>query len=691
MDETMKKCAFNSSYFVGIAALVSVNFTLFVLLLKPTEKYHQSIPEAPGVPQPIDTASIEEEQQTDPHLSTKVWTNLSNPFAIFANSQLNPQEQESPPGVIVSVTSPTEWASLNDSSAYDHTAIGAVIRANGGKIPATGEELQRVLKKLGDFAQLPIPFSAVALDSGLSHPRVVITPCPAYITRSDQRSAKTSKTANDLLGNIPANRPNLEGRLFLAANMEVTGPSKNPCVKTVEFISWNSRFKKFDFGVIDDMGESPVLKIVDGIRCFSCHKNKGPILGNNPWSNTTHDSAVRKASSSLFTSLGKEAIASAEKGTVESRTSIDGMTLLTPQAAEVDAGVRLGADILHNRKLFRALIRTPKGREALKILLNAIAEPGSLEMLDNKIRPLINSLDLTRFMLDATVINKAVVPSTLIDYNPGESLGGTKMGWCDNSALVAQYDAIRAEGKHGLSGNHLPSNPKAFFKSPIRQPNQTSDLISALMLARTIGLTEEDRKFLIETLYVAAKSASRLQVDPPTIARHVFNSPNFAEIFNSGDLPDRDDFKDRFVAGLKESMKVNDISDEYLPSRDKYTNGPKHDPLSKGNDSEIELIPTTSCLRCHDIRVAGKKAQSGPIPLLAFDPFNKTSREGWIATADKAKKEVVLSRMLKRMSTDQDMPPEDSLEFKLFRSKNPASFEDVKQFLESELKRVKGD
>ena len=55
------------------------------------------------------------------------------------------------------------------------SAIAAVVEANGGKPPRTGEELWRALSKLGTFAQLPIVFSAVRLDSGIGNPRVVIT------------------------------------------------------------------------------------------------------------------------------------------------------------------------------------------------------------------------------------------------------------------------------------------------------------------------------------------------------------------------------------------------------------------------------------------------------------------------------------------------------------------------------------
>src|SRR5436190_23095010 len=64
------------------------------------------------------------------------------------------------------------------STPYDHTAIGLVLKANYGRAPRNGSELMRVLKKVGDFAQLPVPFSAVNLASSLTTPRVIIAPRP---------------------------------------------------------------------------------------------------------------------------------------------------------------------------------------------------------------------------------------------------------------------------------------------------------------------------------------------------------------------------------------------------------------------------------------------------------------------------------------------------------------------------------
>ena len=674
-DTTVKKRVFDKYFFRCLAALVATNFLLFILVLKPNDKNRPAIYDDTNV-SPSEAARANPFRELDEKQVTALFAGLK--WSAYRELNLFDMKPDSQSERVDAASRRPESVAVGNSTRYAESAIGVVIEANDGRIPATGEELQLALLKLGDFAQLSIPFSAVALDSGLSHPRVVLAQRPAYF-KQDQKSNKTKstglRTANETLAAISANKPNLEGRLFLAANMVSTDAAKNPTVKTVEFISWNSHEKKFDFGVIENLGQSPVLRFEEGIRCISCHKNQGPIMGNNPWSNTSHNEYVRQASSSRFSAEGDR---------------VDGMKLLTPQAPEVDSGIRAGADLLQNRKIFRSLIHAPMGRDVLLMLLVAIVEPGSLESHDSRIRSQINSVELSRFMFEATNLIHAAAPSRLIDFNPVDPNGrqnSMSSGWCLDSKLIAEYDAKRAQGHHGLSGIHLPSNPRAFLKLPTRYPSQPSDLISATMLARTIGLTEGDRRFLSDTLAATMNVAGKLQLDASTIARHVFNGSQFGEMMRDGDLPDRDDFKDRFAMALKESLRLRDLPNEFIPSRETYASGPRV-RRNRSTETDAERVPTTSCLRCHDVRLAGKTMQSGPIPLLEFDPFDKAAREAWTATADQKRKEAVLGRLLQRLGVDRDMPPEDSLEYQMFRGQKPESFEAVKQFLELELKRV---
>lgn len=128
------------------------------------------------------------------------------------------------------------------------SAISAMLALNDGQPPATGEQLWKSLGKLGSFAQFPVVFSAVRLDSGLGNPRVVIAPVATNLSDS------------------AANQPNVVGRLYLAANMEKDPKGGDPRVTSVEFISWNTARRRFDFGVVENMGGygKPELRIVDG-------------------------------------------------------------------------------------------------------------------------------------------------------------------------------------------------------------------------------------------------------------------------------------------------------------------------------------------------------------------------------------------------------------------------------------------
>jgi hypothetical protein len=616
-------------------------------------------------------------------------------------------------------TSP-EPAPQEKENPYASTAIGAVIDANGGRLPATGKELQEALQKLGEFVQLPVPFSAVDLNSGLSHPRVVIamrlisqTP-PAHLPTphlpppppprdsggwgggggggGGAGGVRTQVPEFNPLGGIATNKPNLEGRLFLAANMVVDVPFQNPHVKTIEFISWNSRRMKFDFGVIEGIGESPELKILDGARCFSCHKNKGPILGTGPWSNTTHNNLVRGMSKSLFAFEPKDLLNAVANLDPILRNDIDGMMLLTPAAQEVDDAVRFGADILRNREMFRVLARTQEGRKTIVLLLTAIAEAGPIDKIDKRLQIDINSHYLVSFIGDAVALQKATPSSMLIDYSPSGSMGktiGTHTTWGGSTLQVNNYDEARAAGHNGMISERLPSNPKAFVKQPIRAPNQPAQLVSALMLARTIGLTDADRKFLAEALSSSTQKGGGTPMTAATLARRIFTGSTFADVVSNGDIPDRDDFKDRFAAGLVEVQQ--EIPKVLQLGRDQYTSGPYRDSLGGDLKKEIEVVPTTACLRCHDIGNAGKTSTLSPIPLLAFDPFDKAGREAWIKTTDRKRKSAVLTRMIRRLVTDKDMPPEDAAEYELFRVKDTTAFNEAKSFLEAELKKVKGN
>jgi hypothetical protein len=614
--------------------------------------------------------------------------------------------------------------------ALGGSAIAAVFDANGGKPPATGKELWAALTKVGAFAQLPVVFSAVRLNSGLGAPRVVIAP------------------GVNLWGDAGPTRPNLDGRLFLAANMEKGAGDADPWVATVEFISWNALRQKFDFGAIENMGtDEPRVRVVDGGRCFSCHKNRGPILGAGPWSNSTHLDETRILVANRFglvEALPRPPVGGAGAGAVARRDRIDGMALVTPQAAAVDGAVRVGGLLALKRDTVRLMTRSPGGRKALEALLVAVAQPGSLDPMDRPTRVALdqwgNDPSYLRFTSDWIALAKGTNTGILYDYvsdsidlpwrtpvdpemasadaasgggtGSGGGYGGGKGGSTpqaraaaqalsarDTAAMVAatrertlasiaDYDARRSRGRAGLPSSAQPSNPSAFVPPQVKATQRPSGMVNSLMLAVTIGLTEGDRKFLATALADASQRVANPKVTAATLAKEVFTGPEFADLLGGGPLPDRDEFKDRFVAGLNAVLTTRyRLSDGYAPERGTYASGPRRGPKD-AEELELAVVPTSACLRCHDVRTGTKEKAFDPIPALGFDPLDKQARTNWARGATAKTKEQVLGRLQKRLFTDADMPPQDAPESKLFRGDEAAASE-LKKFLEDELKPAK--
>ena len=574
---------------------------------------------------------------------------------------------------------------------YENTALGAVIDANRGRVPSTGVELVAALAKLGDFLQLAIPFSTVDFHSGLAHPRVVIAmrpsthPAPLPISnftagftgwggfspRPVPQPVPPAVIATPSpLGQTDKNRPQLESRLFLAANMELKSLGR-PIVKTVEFISWNTNTSKFDFGVIEGLGGGvPAVKMLDGKRCFSCHKNRGPILSEAPWSNSIHDPAVRiAAKTQLNFPHGPD------KGGKEDPKSprldhMDGMKLLESHAVEVDAAIRQCGERMRDRAAVERLVRSENGRHVFAQLLAAI--PTQKPIGDDKAaRYDLNRLDLVKFLQDEIAARKVAPSNRLLDFNPIPTKAAA-------GNPILQYDAARSRDDAVLPSIHQPSNPKAFARAGTKLPAQPSDVVSVMTVARAVGLSEVDRNFLARLLREVAQKPET----PVSLAKQIFAGPSFADVFETGQLPDRDDFKDRFVAGLR---TIAHDSNTLRFDRAEYASAPVRDPRVKA-EAEKTPAPSHACLACHDIR-GEKSTFFNPIPPLAFDPFDPAGRRAWLKTADRPKRIQVLTRFVQRMGTDRDMPPEDSREAELFRGQE---FDAAKDWLAAELKKVKG-
>jgi hypothetical protein len=608
--------------------------------------------------------------------------------------------------------------------ALADSAIGAVVAANGGKPPATGEQLTKALARLGKFAQLPLPFSAVRLDSGLGNPRVIITPLVTGLSEADVTAV------------------NFNARLYLAANMEKDPKGGDPRVTSVEFISWNAQRRRFDFGLVEGMGGGgePRLHFVDGGRCFACHKNRGPILGPAPWSNSTDDPDLQELVAKKLRLV--ETIPPGPAG-IGLRDRIDGMALAAPDAIEVDAAVRLGTTLRLNRETFQLMNRSPGGRKGFVAMLVAITAPGPLDPNDRQAKHAVdlwgNDQSYLRFASDWVALTKATHSGILIDFTPvpvtdfagavpvtklsggrygsrsSRSAGsaGTKRDpnskaakeealqlqlrrgvemlaaqhRAENLLRIISYDNQRAAGYPGLTKYMKPSNPKAFIQPPARATQLPSGMVNPVMLASTIGITEGDRKFLAKSLKQAVERVNKPQVTAAALARAVFEGPQFADVLAGESFPDRDEFKDRFAEGLHELLRTKYPFTQGFPiSRKDYASGPAFDPKLAA-EKELAVVPTTACLRCHDVRAGGKPRMFESIPALAFDPFDKPGREAWVKTADEKRRKAVLIRLRERLFDDADMPPADAPEHDRFRVLDAAAFDELKTFLKAELAR----
>jgi hypothetical protein len=478
------------------------------------------------------------------------------------------------------------------------------------------------------------------------------------------------------------------------------------------------------------MGTSePKLRVVEGGRCFSCHKNKGPILSAGPWTNATHLPLLRS-----FVADRLKLVDTIQAGLAAGkRDRIDGMALVSPQADVVDGVVRLGAMLRLQRDTFRLITHYDGGRKALVAMLVAITQPGPLDPNDRATKTAVdlwgNDSSYIQFAREWVALARTTNTGILRDFAafpqvqvslwsqkiqplPIPPRGGFTSTWqarefewksesiaknneaivkavAKQTELVAAYDVARAAGKHGMVSAHQPSNPKAFVPAPTKVTQKPSGMVNALMLANTIGLTDGDRKFMAEALADAAKRLTKQKVTAAALAKEVFTGPEFADVLSGGPLPDRDEFKDRFVAGLNIALTVRyALSEGFNPERSTYASGPRRDPKAV-EEVEAAVVPTSACLRCHDVRGGPKERMFEPIPALSFDPMDKKARTTWARTADPKHKQEVLTRLQRRLFADSDMPPQDSPEHPLFRIKEAADFDALRQFLDDEIEKPK--
>jgi hypothetical protein len=307
------------------------------------------------------------------------------------------------------------------------------------------------------------------------------------------------------------------------------------------------------------------------------------------------------------------------------------------------------------------------------------------------------SLRSTGFARDWRDSQNVAASSILIDFSPAGPSAQLGFEWGGNALVVRNYDQTRAEGPVILPSHHRPSNPRAFLRqAPADMP--PSSTINVSRLAETIGLSEPDRQFLVRALFQAeeqigparARQGVARPIAAAALAAAVFEGPHFADVLKEGVLPDRDEFKDRFLAGLNEVLqrKYNRAGAIALRRSD-YASSPAFAPRTE--KPVPPSPPNSACLGCHNLWSSANASVTDPVPLLAFDPFDKKARKAWVKSTPPGRRLKVLNRMLDRLARDQDMPPEDSPEYQRFRINDPVEFGSALQFLVAELARPEGN
>ena len=235
---------------------------------------------------------------------------------------------------------------------------------------------------------------------------------------------------------------------------------------------------------------------------------------------------------------------------------------------------------------------------------------GPLDKIDLKLKLDINDLDLVSFVNAANAADECGSEHAA-DFSPAGPVNKPILvkGVGGVTNQVTRYDASRATGDHGLPSRHQPSNPNAFVRTNSVAPTAPSQLVNAVMLARAIGFSEDDRTFLATALDETVKALDTSFFTPPTLAKVVFSGPAFADVLTSGVLPERDDFKDRFVEGVVGELRLANKGKEFWSNRMNYTSSPRLAALIAGPEP-VAPLPTHACAACHDFHTGVKPARS---------------------------------------------------------------------------------
>jgi len=155
------------------------------------------------------------------------------------------------------------------------TEILAAFRQSTGKeYPETPQEWESAMSRFGSVEGIPMPFSRAPSPTDSQHPRLLYRIA----------GAPTQPGV-----------PDLSSRFFLGITYDGAF-NKTAEVQSFTLPQRTGEQPKFRFGLIQRGVDGNPHGTFEGdeIRqCFTCHKSRGPIFGENPWSNTPFNPEVQ--------------------------------------------------------------------------------------------------------------------------------------------------------------------------------------------------------------------------------------------------------------------------------------------------------------------------------------------------------------------------------------------------------------
>lgn len=548
-----------------------------------------------------------------------------------------------------------------------------------GKEGSAPTDVKGWLDRLGGFGKtnaVLVPFSRAPGRTSLGNPRILAT-----VSTVNPRSLARVE---------PATRePDVRDRLFVAFNAHPDG------TRTLEFIAWNRRLRRFDFGIVENYDKPERRRVVadEGKRreCLSCHKAGGPIFTEFPWGGTHVDplmslAMLKRAHASdpktyaeakpLLGRIDDPAAKSKElEGPYPFRYFLDGKDTGVPffdSAADgrginrtgvYDGSVRDATERrLRSEALLRALPPESRAVTARALMLEAIGDR------DDEKDPLLarSKALFAAAAIKAGPAGRKPLPESFSSFIRSFDFSKEKQGFHLESVDekvshvkdILTYDERRLKEGLKLPKGRRESEAEAFgdfvnFKQPARLRSPAELLAEGLPQAPHL-FSDPSRDLLRLFLRAAGK-------DRAAVFEAALGDPAVSKVLKRG-LPEEGNLLPPLVAALREEFRRRGLD---APDDAKVTElmpkAPAADPCADGDAAEAPgaspVAEESSCAACHGPDKPG---------ILRF-PFDPADADAWRkavggASAEKRRSLVRrLQRVVERLG-DKTMPPEDSAE-----------------------------